>query len=70
MVVDTTSVREYPEIYDDDSNNIMKVAFIHNEKKTGTGANYINDLMFLKLQEAGVEVKNFYPAFPWRLLFT
>jgi len=39
----------------------MKVAFIHNEKKIGTGAHYINDLMSLKLREAGVEMKNFYP---------
>ncbi len=39
----------------------MKVAFIHNEKKIGTGAHYINDLMSLKLQESGVEMKNFYP---------
>lgn len=39
----------------------MKVAFIHNEKKIGTGAHYINDLMASKLKEEGVEVKNFYP---------
>jgi glycosyltransferase involved in cell wall biosynthesis len=39
----------------------MKVAFIHNEKKIGTGAHYINDLMSIKLKEAGVEMKNFYP---------
>lgn len=39
----------------------MKVAFIHNEKKIGTGAHYINDLMASKLEEAGVEIKNFYP---------
>ncbi|MFA6601719.1 MAG: glycosyltransferase family 4 protein [Candidatus Paceibacterota bacterium] len=39
----------------------MKVAFIHNEKKLGTGAHYINDLMALKLAESGVEIKNFYP---------
>ncbi|MBI2039410.1 MAG: glycosyltransferase family 4 protein [Candidatus Niyogibacteria bacterium] len=39
----------------------MKVAFIHNEKKIGTGAHFINDLMALKLREFGVEVKNFYP---------
>lgn len=39
----------------------MKVAFIHNEKKIGTGAHYINDLMSSKLHEAGVETKNFYP---------
>jgi len=39
----------------------MKIAFIHNEKKIGTGAHYINDLMSLKLKESGVEMKNFYP---------
>src|SRR3989344_8357751 len=39
----------------------MKVAFIHNEKKLGTGANYINDLMATKLKEDGIEIKNFYP---------
>lgn len=39
----------------------MKVAFIHNEKKLGTGAHFINDLMAGKLKEVGVEVKNFYP---------
>jgi len=39
----------------------MKVAFIHNEKKIGTGANYINDLMSSKLKEDGVIMKNFYP---------
>lgn len=39
----------------------MKIAFIHNEKKIGTGAQYINDLMALKLKEVGVEIKNFYP---------
>ncbi len=41
--------------------SLVKVAFIHNEKKIGTGAHYINDLMSLKLKEAGVEMKNFYP---------
>lgn len=39
----------------------MKIAFIHNEKKLGTGAHYINDLMALKLKESGVNIKNFYP---------
>lgn len=39
----------------------MKVAFIHNEKKIGTGAHYINDLMASKLKESGIEIKNFYP---------
>lgn len=39
----------------------MKIAFIHNEKKISTGAHYINDLMFKKLEENGVKVKNFYP---------
>ncbi len=41
---------------------MMKVAFIHNEKKIGTGAHYINDLMALRLKEAGVDLKNFYPS--------
>lgn len=41
--------------------NFMKIAFIHNEKKISTGAHYINDLMFKKLEENGVKVKNFYP---------
>jgi len=40
---------------------IMKAAFIHNDKKIGTGAHYINDLMASKLSEDGVEIKNFYP---------
>ncbi len=39
----------------------MKIAFIHNEKKIGTGAHYINDLMASKLSEGDVEIKNFYP---------
>jgi len=39
----------------------MKIAFIHNDKKLGTGAHYINELMAIKLRERGVEVKNFYP---------
>ncbi len=39
----------------------MKVAFIHNEKKIGTGAHYINELMSTKLKRFGVKVKNFYP---------
>jgi glycosyltransferase involved in cell wall biosynthesis len=39
----------------------MKIAFIHNEKKIGTGAHYINDLIALKLRQRNVRVKNFYP---------
>jgi len=39
----------------------MKIAFIHDEKKIGTGAHYINDLMSTKLRSKGIEVKNFYP---------
>lgn len=42
----------------------MKVAFIHNEKKLGTGAHFINDLMASRLRESGVRVKNFYPKNP------
>lgn len=40
----------------------MKIAFIHNEKKAGTGAYYINDLISLKLKERGILVKHFYPS--------
>ncbi len=39
----------------------MKIAFIHNEKKLGTGAHYINDLIAKKLKVRGVVTKNFYP---------
>lgn len=39
----------------------MKAAFIHNDKKLGTGAHYINELMSIKLKSRGVQVKNFYP---------
>lgn len=42
----------------------MKVAFIHNDKKLGTGAHFINDLMASRLRESGVRVKNFYPKNP------
>src|SRR3989338_5206507 len=42
----------------------MKIAFIHHEKKIGTGAHFINDLMATRLREAGVRVKNFYPKNP------
>lgn len=42
----------------------MKIAFIHNDKKIGTGAHYINDLMALKLKDSGVDIKNFYPKTP------
>lgn len=41
----------------------MKVAFIHNDKKIGTGAHFINDLTAYKLREKNVEVNNFYPQF-------
>lgn len=39
----------------------MKIAFIHNEKKIGTGAHYINDLMAAKLRQNGIDTKSFYP---------
>lgn len=39
----------------------MKIAFIHNDKRIGTGAHHINELMAIKLREQGVAVKNFYP---------
>ena len=42
----------------------MKVAFIHNDKKLGTGAHFINDIMAHRLRESGVRVKNFYPKTP------
>jgi hypothetical protein len=41
----------------------MKIAFIHNDEKTGTGAHFINDLIAYKLREKNVEVNNFYPQF-------
>jgi len=41
----------------------MKIAFIHSDKKIGTGARFINDLIACKLREKGVEVNNFYPQF-------
>ncbi len=39
----------------------MKIAFIHNQKKIGTGAHYINDLISKKLSQHRIETKNFYP---------
>lgn len=42
---------------------VMKIAFIHNDKKIGTGAHFINDLIASKLREKGAEVNNFYPQF-------
>lgn len=39
----------------------MRIALIHNEKKIGTGAHYINDLMSQNLRSVGVEVKHYYP---------
>jgi len=39
----------------------MNIAFIHNEKKLGTGANYINELISSKLRQRKIKVKNFYP---------
>lgn len=41
----------------------MKIAFIHSDKKIGTGAHFINDLIACKLREKGAEVNNFYPQF-------
>ena len=41
----------------------MKIAFIHSDKKIGTGAHFINDLIACKLCEKGAEVNNFYPQF-------
>ncbi len=41
----------------------MKIALIHSDKKIGTGAHFINDLISCKLRERGIEVNNFYPSF-------
>jgi hypothetical protein len=41
----------------------MKIAFIHNDEKSGTGAHFINDLITCKLREKNVEVNTFYPQF-------
>ncbi|MBU2539586.1 glycosyltransferase family 4 protein [Patescibacteria group bacterium] len=41
----------------------MKIAFIHSDKKIGSGAHFINDLIAGKLREKEVEVNNFYPQF-------
>ena len=40
---------------------ILKIAFIHNEKKIHTGANQINDLMSKALSVDGATVRHFYP---------
>lgn len=40
---------------------LMKLAFIHNEQKMGTGAHFINELISKHLKEVGVKVKNFFP---------
>lgn len=40
----------------------MKIAFIHSEKKIGTGAHYINDLISIKLKQRGITVRHFYPS--------
>lgn len=42
----------------------LKIALIHNERKIGTGAHQINDLMSTKLRERGIKVKHFYPRTP------
>lgn len=39
----------------------MNIAFIHNNKKLHTGANYINDLIAQALRGQGVAVNEFYP---------
>lgn len=41
----------------------MKLAFIHNEKRIGTGANIINNLIASKLRSRHIDVRNFYPKF-------
>lgn len=42
---------------------MMKIAFIHSDRKVGTGAHYINDLISTKCKGLGVITKNFYPHF-------
>lgn len=39
----------------------IRVAFIHNEKKIGTGAHQINDLIARALRARNIAVRNFYP---------
>ncbi len=39
----------------------MKIAFIHQDQKIKTGANYINGLISDKLKEFEVDVRHFYP---------
>lgn len=41
----------------------MKIALIHSDKKIGTGAHFINDLIACKLRDKGAEINNFYPQF-------
>ena len=41
----------------------MRIAFIHSDKKIGTGTHFINELIACKLREKGAEVNNFYPQF-------
>lgn len=41
----------------------MKIAFIHNNRKSGTGARFINNLISGELQKKGVKINNFYPKF-------
>ena len=45
--------------------NGMKMAMIHSEKCTATGAHHINQIMAAALKERGVTVRNFYPR--WQL---
>ena len=39
----------------------MKIAYIYNDKKSGTGAHYINQLIIEKLRERGTLVESYYP---------
>lgn len=39
----------------------MDVAIIHNERRLGTGAHHINDLMAKQLRRFGVSTRSFYP---------
>jgi hypothetical protein len=41
----------------------VKIAYIYNNKKFKTGADYINNLIVSKLKENNISVENFYPKF-------
>lgn len=39
----------------------MKIAYIYSDKKSGTGAHYINQLIIGKFREQGTTVESYYP---------